>query len=148
MKIKTKLVLSFSSVLLLFALAIFLFMNFMVSKLVKDQYDFNIKSSAILALSFLDEKYPGDWKVVGDSLLKGDHVINDDTQFVDHINKSTGNLATIFRNDTRVATNVLQENGQRAIGTKASKEVIEKVQQQWKTLIDQANGDDKAAKTK
>ncbi|AEY64599.1 methyl-accepting chemotaxis protein [Clostridium sp. BNL1100] len=127
MKIKTKLVLSFSSVLLLFALAIFLLMNFMVSKLVKDQYEYNIKSSANLALSFLDEKYPGDWKIAGDSLLKGDHVINDDTQFVDHIKKSTGNLATIFRNDTRVATNVLQENGERAIGTKASQEVTEKV---------------------
>ncbi len=127
MKIKTKLVLSFSSVLLVFALAIFVLMNFMVSKLVKDQYEYNIKSSANLALSFLDEKYPGDWKIAGDSLLKGDHVINDDTQFVDSIKNSTGNLATIFKNDTRVSTNVLQENGKRAIGTKASKEVIEKV---------------------
>ncbi len=127
MKIKTKLVLSFSSVLLLFALAIFLLMNSLVSRMVKDQYQYNIKSSASLALSFLDEKYPGDWKVVGDALFKGDHVINDDTQFVDHIKKSTGNLATIFRNDTRVSTNVLQEDGKRATGTKASKEVIEQV---------------------
>ncbi len=102
-------------------------MNFMVSKLVKDQYEYNIKSNANLALSFLNEKYPGAWKVSGDSLLKGDHVINDDTLFVDHIKESTGNLATIFRNDTRVSTNVLQENGERAIGTKASKEVIEQV---------------------
>ncbi len=127
MKIKTKLVLSFSSVLLIFAVAIFVLMDLMVSNMVKNQYEYNIESSANLALSFLDEKYPGDWKIAGDSLIKGDHIINDDTQFVDNIKESTGNLATIFKNDTRISTNVLKDNGERATGTKASKEVIDQV---------------------
>ncbi len=127
MKIKTKLVLSFSSVLLIFAVAIFVLMDLMVSNMVKNQYEYNIESSANLALSFLDEKYPGDWKIAGDSLIKGDHIINDDTQFVDSIKESTGNLATIFKNDTRISTNVLKDNGERAVGTKASEEVIDQV---------------------
>lgn len=90
MKIKTKLVLSFTSVLLLFTLSISLLIYFMVSSMVKNQYQYNIKSSASLSLAFLDERYPGEWKVVGGSLLKGDHVVNEDTQFVDNIKKKHG----------------------------------------------------------
>lgn len=135
MKIRSKLVLSFSSVLLIFALATFLLIYITVSKMVTHNYDVSIQSSANLALSFLDERYPGDWKIEDNSLYKGNHMINGDTQFVDSIKSSTGDLATIFRNDTRVSTNVLQANGTRAIGTKASGEVINTVLSKGKPYL-------------
>ena len=71
----------------------------------------------------MSQKYPGDWKVEGDKLYKGDKLINNDTEFVDTVKKDTGNLATIFLGDTRISTNVLKEDGTRAIGTKVSEKV-------------------------
>ena len=54
-------------------------------------------------------------------------LINDNTEIVDFIKGQNNTLVTIFLNDTRVSTNVLDQKGNRAIGTKASDEVINKV---------------------
>ncbi|HEX2926570.1 MAG TPA: methyl-accepting chemotaxis protein [Ruminiclostridium sp.] len=127
MKIKSRLVLAFTSALLVLALSVFLLMYFMVSNMVTTNYRDSIKSSANLALAFLDEKYPGYWSIINGSLFKGNHRIDGDTQFVDHIKSSTGDLATIFKMDSRVSTNVFLKNGNRAVGTKASGEVVDTV---------------------
>lgn len=82
-----------------------------------------LTSSSNIGYSLLSQKYPGDWKVEGDKLYKGNVVINDDIDFVDTVKKDTGSLATIFLGDTRIATNVLNPNGVRAVGTKVSVKV-------------------------
>jgi two-component system NtrC family sensor kinase len=46
--------------------------------------------------------------------------------------------ATIFQNDLRISTNVKKENGERAIGTRVSKEVNDAVLQQGKSWIHRA----------
>ncbi|MDD3288462.1 MAG: methyl-accepting chemotaxis protein [Alphaproteobacteria bacterium] len=51
-------------------------------------------------------------------LLVGNHVLNDDNATVDRITGLVGGIMTIFAGDMRVATNVLDERGQRAIGTR------------------------------
>lgn len=47
--------------------------------------------------------------------------------FVDKLKEITGNEVTIFFGDERIATTILNENGTRAIGTKAASYVSEKV---------------------
>jgi len=68
----------------------------------------------------------GSGKVIG-AILVG-HLFNNDFTLVDRIKEVAGvDTATIFFGDLRVSTNVLKENGQRAIGTRVSQEVYDKV---------------------
>lgn len=74
-------------------------------------------------------------RVVG--ALYGGRLINKDTKLVDHIqstvfqNKMVQGLpsgsVTIFLNDARIATTVRLSNGNRAVGTRVSKDVADKV---------------------
>jgi len=56
------------------------------------------------------------------------HLINNDFTLVDRIKEVAGvDTSTIFLGDQRVSTNVLDEAGQRAIGTRVSQQVFEQV---------------------
>ena len=56
--------------------------------------------------------------VDGDKLYFGDYLVNNDTNIVDDIKRRFGGVATVFLDDTRIATNVTTESGARAVGTK------------------------------
>ncbi len=87
------------------------------------------KASSDLATAeaIIDLQYPGPWSVNAGNLYKGIFIINNDFKLVDHIQNLTGDSCTIFLNDTRVATTILEKNGQRAIGTHAATEVTDVV---------------------
>ncbi|MFT8314973.1 MAG: methyl-accepting chemotaxis protein [Clostridium sp.] len=127
MGMKKKIIVTFSAILLLFSVIISLVVYDKINGIIYDNYSKNIKSSAELGYSYLDSQYKGNWYIKDNKLYKGDTVINDNFAIPDNIKKTTGFYVTIFMNDTRVSTNVLEENGKRAIGTKASSEVIDKV---------------------
>ncbi len=132
MKIKAKLVLSFTAVLLLFALFVFFLVYIEVSGIVTDNYKGNIQKNANLSLAFFNERFSGDWNIKDGILYKGDEKINDSTEFVDTVKEESGYYATIFMNDTRVSTNVPGDNGNRAVGTKVSPAVAAAVLQEGK----------------
>ncbi|HEX2926368.1 MAG TPA: methyl-accepting chemotaxis protein, partial [Ruminiclostridium sp.] len=71
MKIKTQLVLSFTAILLLFSITIFLIIYFSVSGIITLNYENSIESSSKLSLAFLDERFPGNWNVKDNILYKG-----------------------------------------------------------------------------
>lgn len=54
----------------------------------------------------------------GDELYFGDRLINGANEYVDQIKDRFGGAATIFVGDLRVATNIRQADGSRAIGTR------------------------------
>ena len=89
----------------------------------EDQTVRRTKSSLKTTYELLDLKYPGQWRLEGDKLYKGDVLINGNNRIPDHITELTGATATIFAEDTRVATSVRLENGERATGTVVSDEV-------------------------
>ncbi|HEX9022394.1 MAG TPA: methyl-accepting chemotaxis protein, partial [Geobacteraceae bacterium] len=57
-------------------------------------------------------------KVVDGRLMAGDYVVNNNFELPDKLKELTGGTATIFMGDVRVSTNVLKEDGSRAVGTK------------------------------
>ena len=91
--------------------------------------------------------------VVGDSgevigALYGGNLLNRNYRLVDYIRdmvfeereykrKPLGTV-TIFLEDVRIATNVMEENGTRAIGTRVSEEVYEKVLRKGERWLDRA----------
>ncbi len=83
-----------------------------------------------------------------DGILYGGRVINRDYTFVDRIRdmvfgrehyhgKPIGTV-TIFQDDVRVSTNVLNADGQRAIGTRVSAQVYQKVVEEGQIWHDRA----------
>jgi two-component system NtrC family sensor kinase len=67
------------------------------------------------------------------------HLFNNDFTLVDRIKQVAGvDTVTIFFGDLRVSTNVLDEQGQRAIGTRVSQEVRDVVLQQGREYIGRA----------
>jgi len=90
--------------------------------------------------ALIDALYPGDWQVKDGMLYKGETLMNDNHELVDLIGRLTnGDTATIFLGDVRVATNVILEDGQRAIGSKASSIVAEKVLQNGEIYLGNAD---------
>ena len=62
--------------------------------------------------------YGDDYYIRDGNLYAGNHQLNGDYQLVDRVKQLVGGTATIFMHDTRVTTNVMKEDGSRAIGTK------------------------------
>ena len=85
-----------------------------------------VKNDLELADAYVDNAYPGPWRLEGGKLFKGDTLINGNESIVDSIERLTKEACTIFMNDTRVSTNV-KKDGKRAVGTRASEKVIETV---------------------
>ncbi len=74
----------------------------------------------------IDTNYPGEWQLLDGKLHKGSLLIEGNYNVIDKIGELTSDNVTIFRGDTRVATNVMKD-GQRAVGTQAAPEVVEQV---------------------
>lgn len=83
-----------------------------------------------------------------DQVVYAGRIVNQDYVLVDRIrklvfgdehykNKPVGTV-TIFQDDVRISTNVLNENGQRAIGTRISEEVYHAVVEQNHRWLDRA----------
>jgi methyl-accepting chemotaxis protein len=75
-----------------------------------------LESNLRLARELLAAQGDG-FRVEGDKLLVGNHVLNGDFDTVDKVNRIAGGSATLFLGDTRIATTIRAADGQRAIGT-------------------------------
>jgi methyl-accepting chemotaxis protein len=59
-----------------------------------------------------------DIRVAEGKLMAGNYVINNDYSLPDRLKEICGGTATIFMRDERVSTNVVKEDGSRAVGTR------------------------------
>lgn len=87
-----------------------------------------LKAQADLRTGYeiIDLMYPGSWQSEGDKLYKGGVLLNHNFAIVDRIGELTGDTATIFHQNIRIATNVIKD-GVRATGTVVSDEVAQVV---------------------
>ena len=119
------------SLLIILSTSIFVIVFIQVHSIIIKNLNSSLNSYVKLSYELLDNKYPGEWKIDGDKLYKGTKLINNDTEFVDAVKEATNSPATVFLNDTRVSTNVI-DNGKRAVGTKVSAAVADSVLKQGK----------------
>jgi len=138
LKLRGKILLMFTSLLLLLGISVFVIVYINTNKIMITNLDSSLNSYIKLSYDLLEERYPGAWSKEGDKLYKGDKLINGDSEFVDAVKVATNSPATIFLEDTRISTNVLN-NGQRAIGTKASDEVVKRVLKEGKEYSGEAD---------
>lgn len=127
MKIKWKIVLVFASLIVAAITVINVLYYLNISKFIENEHINQLSGYSRTGYQLLDHKYPGDWKVDGEKLYKGDVLLNDNYEFVDGFAEDTKILATIFLKDTRITTSIKDAQAQRLVGTKASDIVVNKV---------------------
>ncbi len=84
-----------------------------------------------------DEDHKGDWNIKDGRLFKGNYDIEEQNGINEKLDSYLEDdiMVTIFRNDTRVATNI-KNNGERIIGTKLSQEIQDEVIKKGKEYKD------------
>lgn len=81
-------------------------------------------------VTMFDVLYPGNYRLEDETALqmyKGNHDLTTDYDLIDRIKKDTGMEITLFYQDTRILTTIMDRNGRRIIGSAAPSEVIEEV---------------------
>jgi two-component system, NtrC family, sensor kinase len=95
------------------------------------------EGTAGLALTGAHPLIGGDGDVAG--VVLSAHLLNNDFTLVDRIKEVAGvDTVTIFFGDLRVSTNVMTEQGNRAVGTRVSQDVFETVLQQGRDYVGRA----------
>lgn len=138
MKLKGKLLVMFLAILLVFSTFVSFLMTNGMRRSFEKQVEGSISELNRLGLLLFDAKYPGPWKVQGDSLYKGNTPIDESFDLIDSLISNKAYTATIFCGNIRVATTALDENGNRAVGTEASPEVSQAVLERGESYIGEA----------
>ena len=133
MSIRKKIMIIPSLVILLLAVIVIGITVFKVNNLVMNETQAELEHYSSMGLALIDRIYPGEWRLEGSELYKGDVPIKGNFEAVDELTEGTDILATIFAGDTRVSTNVQNDKGERQVGTQASEEVIDTVLKKGET---------------
>ncbi|MBO5031721.1 MAG: cache domain-containing protein [Lachnospiraceae bacterium] len=89
----------------------------------KNEVVTGLESSASGVLLSLDYVSTDSFRLVGEDLYKGDYNVTENMDAIDYFASSNDVEITIFYGDTRRATTIKNENGQRIVGTVADSEV-------------------------
>ncbi len=135
--VKIRLIVAFTLVLMAVTGAMGIYATSVMSQKILEASHEKLKSDLALGKEILNQTYPGDWHVTDGKLCKGNFLIEGNYQLIDLIGQRTGDKVTIFRNDTRVATNVMKNN-ERQVGTQASTQVVQAVLKEGRTYIGRA----------
>lgn len=135
MKINLKLREKILMISILPIIAVGLIIYFVVSSKVTSAMLNEVKQNLISACVSVAKSYDvcidGEYRVDLDGVVwKGENFnISTETQIIDEIKKRVDLEVTMFYGDTRIVTTILDERGNRVVGTKASDEVINHVLQ-------------------
>ena len=114
--------------------------NFYIAKKnLLESAETKLLSDLQLSYQYMDQKVPGEWKIINNQLYKGDVNMVKKFDIADEVGKLTnGNAVSLFQYDTRISTNIV-ENGKRSIQTKVSDEVAKVVLNKKERFIGEAN---------
>ncbi len=135
--VKYRLIVTFTLVLMAVTGLMGIYATSVMSQKILEASHEKLKSDLALGKEIINQTYPGDWHVTDGKLYKGRFLVEDSYQLIDLIGQRTGDKVTIFRDDTRVATNVMKNN-ERQIGTQASAQVKQAVLKEGRTYIGRA----------
>lgn len=127
MKMKAKILTMALAPLLCLGIATILIGNARISSVVTGSIENGLRASAISVrdtLSYVDE---GEYRLEGESLYKGEFNVSEAVSIADNLKKSADTDITVFYGDTRYMTSVLDEQGNRVVGTKAGEKVVQTV---------------------
>ena len=98
-----------------------------ISQVVTESIENGLRGSAVSVRDTLSYVGDGEFGLNEDKLYKGEFNVSDAVEIADDIKKAADTDITVFYGDPRYMTSVLDEQGNRVVGTKAGDQVIEKV---------------------
>lgn len=116
--------------LLGFGLLILLITSNIIYNALKDEVSYSLEVLTDATYQAYQALYPGDYEEKNGILEKGGIDISQRHSFVDERKRLTEVDYTLFYGDTRYLTTILNEDGSRAVGTAAEKEVVRTVIEQ------------------
>lgn len=128
MKLRTRIVtIAATPVIVLGVVGLGLTSYHMMENVTAQAYD-GLEATTILAENLLGESGEGEYQIKDGELYKGDDTnLSEEEALLDYVKQQTGYDLTLFYGDTRYLTTIMDENGERQLGTKASDEIIETV---------------------
>lgn len=113
----------------LFCLGLFtiLFGRAKINEVVTASIENGLKGAAVSVRDTLGCVDEGSYQLIEDKLYKGEFNVSDAAQIADNIKEASDTDVTVFYGDTRYMTSVVDEKGNRAIGTQAGEAVINTV---------------------
>lgn len=139
MKLRYKMIVLFMTLISVLCIATGIYSVTQMKEKIIGSAQSKLLSDLALSRTLIDTRYPGNWNIKDSQIYKGDFCFNNQFNLVDEIGNLTGDTVTIFQGDTRVATNVIQEDGNRAVNTQVSAEVNNTVLEKGETYIGKAN---------
>lgn len=116
--------------LLVLGLVIMLFCYHSFKNALEEQTARDLKNIGYTIIDAFDYMYPGDYDLIGETaydLVKGEHILTGEYDYIDRIKENTGMDVTLFYMDTRILTTIYDEDGNRIIGTGANQNVLQDV---------------------
>lgn len=127
MKMQSKIMAIALFPLVVLGIATIIIGNIRISEVVTESIENGLRASAVSVSDTLSYAGEGEYQLRDDQLYKGDFNISEAVEIADAIKKAADTDITIFYGDTRYMTSVIDEQGNRVVGTKAGDQVIEKV---------------------
>lgn len=128
MKLRGKIILLSVIPAVILGLFMYQFSTSQMDEASKKQTYKGIKSSAMLAVDLINASDEGPYQLKGDALYKGEsYNLSEQSDLIDSIKDESGYDVTLFYGDTRYLTTIVNDKGERQIGTKASDAVLEAV---------------------
>lgn len=125
--VRVRLILAFTLILALVTGIMGVYATSVMSDKIVISAQEKLSSDLNMGWQMLDYYYPGDWAIKNGQLYKGNVLMEENYELIDKIGELTGgDTVTIFKGDTRVSTNVMNNN-ERCVGTQVSAVVAETV---------------------
>ncbi|ACB86018.1 methyl-accepting chemotaxis protein [Natranaerobius thermophilus] len=125
--IKNRLISGVVALTIIMVVALILLNNYTIEDIVETTVNDKLEGDHEMGLRVVENNFSGNWHILGDELYKGNVTADEMTGTLDNIQESTGSVATIFKGDTSVASNLTDSEGERAIGTQVDEEVSQTV---------------------
>ena len=128
MKLRGKIILLSVIPAVVLGLFMYLYSISQIDEASRKQVYKGLKTSAILAEKLINTSGQGEYQLKGDQLYKGEaYNLSAQNDLIDAIKAESGYDLTLFYQDTRYLTTVVNDKGERQIGTQALDEVVEAV---------------------
>lgn len=127
MKMQSKLLAMSLFPLIVLGLITVIFGNARIREVVTDNIENGLRGAAVAVRDTIDYADEGELHVEDGILYKGEFDVTNATEIADHVKSATGMDITVFYGDMGYMSSVVNEQGERIIGTTAQEVVIDKV---------------------
>ena len=120
MKLQAKAVIAFN----VFIVLVCVIMGFLGYKSAANGLDTALqrtaRSNIKLIIDIMEFHYPGEWIIKNGQVYKGETLINDNNDMIDHLGTVCEGHVTFFKGDTRIAKTIKEAGDIREVGTRAA----------------------------